>query len=189
MHISDPQLDALVRTPWLLHAARETLLVRPSEARDLAAVARMHGRCSPRSLLDRYRRGGRPPSVAALDRALRRPYCVVVVTSSGEVVAHGALEPDPAHDEHCADVGLLVEDARQRRGIGTEVLTHLAGVARSAGCRELIGYPATAVAPAQRLMLEVGRTRMVTGADAHLHTQLSESASLGLGAVRQRLAG
>ena len=185
----DRQLAELARLPWTLRVGRQPLIIRPSTARDLAAVAQMHRRCSARSLLDRYRSGGRPPAVAALDRALRRPYSVVAATATGDVVATGALEPDGVHNEYCIQVALLVEDRWQRLGIGTELMSHLAGVAQVAGYRELIGYPATAVPAVQRLMVEVGRTRMVPDTEAHLHTYLSESCSLGLGSVRQRLAG
>jgi len=65
----------------------------------------------------------------------------------------------------------------------------MAGLAQARGFHELIAYPATAMAAAQRLMVEVGRTRIVPDVDAHLHTYLPESAALGLGSVRQRLAG
>jgi L-amino acid N-acyltransferase YncA len=185
----DHHLSALVRQPWMLRVGRQPLVVRPSTARDLAGVARMHTRCSARSLLDRYRSGGRPPAVAAIDHALRRPYSVVAVTTSGDIVAIGALDRDRTHNAFCAEVGLLVEDQWQRLGIGGELMCHLAGIAQVAGYHELIAYPATAVAAAQRLMIEVGRTRMVPDVEAHLHTYLSESATLGLGSVRQRLAG
>jgi hypothetical protein len=68
-------------------------------------------------------------------------------------------------------------------------MTHLAGMAQAAGYHELIAFPATAMATAQRLMLDVGRTRVVPDVEPHLHTYLPESAALGLGPVRQRLAG
>src|SRR3954468_20504222 len=55
---ADRDLVALAREPWVLRVGHVPLLVRPSTARDLAAVAQMHGRCSPRALLDRYRAGG-----------------------------------------------------------------------------------------------------------------------------------
>jgi GNAT superfamily N-acetyltransferase len=99
------------------------------------------------------------------------------------------LERDRVHNEYCVVAGLLVEDGWQRLGIGSELIGHLAGVAQVAGYRELIAYPATALHAAQRLMIEVGRTRMVPDTEAHLHTYLSEASSLGLGSVRQRLAG
>lgn len=149
----------------------------------------MHSRCSARSLLDRYRAGGRPPAVAALDQMLRRPDTVVAVTAEGDVVAAATLSRDVSHSHFCAELGLIVEDGWQRLGIGIELTTHMAGLAQSAGFHELICYPATAMAAAQRLMIDVGRTRLVPDVDAHLHTYLPESATLGLGPVRQRLAG
>ena len=146
-------------------------------------------RCSPRSLLDRYHSGGRPPTVAALDWALRNPFSFVAVRPGGSVVAHIAIRRDPAHAENCAEVELLVEDRWQRLGIGNELLTHVAGVAQVAGYSQLIAYPATAVPAAQRLMIDIGRTRMVPDGRAHLHTYLPDGATLGLGTVRERLAG
>jgi GNAT superfamily N-acetyltransferase len=185
----DTHLAGLARQPWTLRVGGDALTVRPSSARDLAAVAQMHARCSARSLLDRYRFGGRAPAVAALDHALRRPYSLVVASADGDVVATGSLERDAAHNQYCVEVGLLVEDRWQRLGIGTELMSHLAGVAQVAGYAELIAYPATATAAVQRLMVEIGRTRMVPDVDSHLHTYLPASATLGLGSVRQRLAG
>lgn len=182
-------LIELTRQPWTLRIGRQPMIVRPSSARDLAAVARMHSRCSARTMLDRYRSGGRAPAVAALDRALRNPLGVVVALPDGTVVAAGSLERDRVHSYVCAEVALLVEDAWQRRGIAGELLSHLAGVAQVEGFTELIAHPATAVPVAQRLMTELGRTRMVPGPNAHMHTYLSTGATLGLGAVRQRLAG
>jgi GNAT superfamily N-acetyltransferase len=185
---NDDLID-LVRAPWTLRVGNTPMIVRPSSARDLAAVAQMHSRCSARSLLDRYRAGGRPPAVAALDESLRAPLSVVVAMSDGSIVATGSLTRDRAHNHLSAEIGLLVQDAWQRLGIGTELITHLAGVAQVAGFHEMIAYPATAVPAAQRLMIEVGRTRMVPDAEVHLHTYLPESATLGLGSVRQRMAG
>jgi GNAT superfamily N-acetyltransferase len=186
---ADRELAMLARAPWALRVGHETLTVRPTGERDLAAVAQMHSRCSPRSLLDRYRFGGRPPAVAQLDQMLRRPDTVVAAKRDGEVVAAATLARDRNHHHFCAEVGLLVEDRWQRLGIGTELMTHMAGMAQTAGYLELIAYPATATAAAQRLMLDVGRTRVVPDVDLHFHTHLPESAALGLGSVRQRLAG
>jgi GNAT superfamily N-acetyltransferase len=184
------ELADLSRRPWTLRVGNQPMIVRPSSARDIVAVAQMHRRCSARSLLDRYRSGGRPPAVAALDWSLRNPLSFVVVTTDGSVVATTSVRRDPDHNYLCAEAQLLVEDRWQRLGIGTELMTHIAGVAQVAGYNELIAYPATAVPAAQRLMIDVGRTRMVPDtSNAHLHTYLPESATLGLGSVRQRLAG
>ena len=186
---TDRELAALARQPWTLRVGRTPLVVRPGGPRDLAALATMHSRCGARSLLDRYRFGGRPPAVAALDQMLRRPDTVVAVTATGDIVATATLARDPGHSHRCAEVGLLVEDHWQRLGIGSELMSHMAGVAHATGFAELIAYPATAMAAVQRLMLDVGRTRVVPDVDLHLHTYLPESAALGLGSVRQRLAG
>lgn len=183
------ELVALARQPWSLHVWGESLLVRPTKPRDIAAVAQMHHRCSPRSLLDRYHSGGRPPTVAALDWALRNPNSFVAVRPNGAVVAHVATHRDPAHSSMCAEIELLVEDRWQRQGIGAELMTHIAGVAQVSGFVEVIAYPATAVSAAQRLMIEIGRTRMVPDVRTHLHTYLPDGATLGLGTVRERLAG
>lgn len=183
------ELASLARVPWTMRVRGEPIVVRPSTARDIAAVAQMNHRCSPRSLLDRYHSGGRPPTVAALDWALRNPFSFVAVRPGGAVVAHVSIRRDAAHTESCAEVELLVEDRWQRLGVGSELVTHVAGVAQVEGYTQLIAYPATAVPAAQRLMIEVGRTRMVPDARAHLHTYLPDSATLGLGTVRERLAG
>jgi GNAT superfamily N-acetyltransferase len=186
---TDRELLLLAREPWALRVGRTSLLVRPTTARDLPAVAQMHRRCSARSLLDRYRAGGRSPAVAAVDQTLRLPDTFVAVTPEGEVVALATLARDRGHNHFCAEVGLLVEDRWQRLGIGSEMMSHMAGLGQASGYHELIAYPATAMAAAQRLMLDVGRTRVVPDVDTHLHTHLPESAALGLGSVRQRLAG
>src|SRR3954447_9558534 len=186
---ADRDLLTLDREPWVLRVGRMPLLVRPSTARDLSAVAQIHSRCTARDLLDRYRAGGRPPAVAAVDRLLRQPDTVVAATPDGDVVATAALARDPSHNHLCAEIGLLVEEHWQRLGIGAELMSHMAGLAQAAGYRELIAYPATALVAAQRLMLDVGRTRVVPDVELHLHTYLPDSAALGLGSVRQRLAG
>ena len=178
----------LLREPWVLRAGHRRFLVRPTGGGDLAAVARMHRRCSARSLLDRYRRGGCAPTVAALEVELRNPYGVLVVGTDGEVVAVAALRRDPAHGEACAEIGVLVEDRWQRQGIGTDLAGHLAGVAYARGVQELIAYPATSPRAAHRLMIDIGRSRLVREPELHLHTALPPSAALGLGTVRQRLA-
>jgi GNAT superfamily N-acetyltransferase len=186
---ADDTLAALIDQAWILRVAQRSVLIRPSGGRDLAAVARMHGRCSARSLLDRYRLGGKPPTVAALEASLRRPHGIVAVTAHGEVVATGTLERDSAHNRFCTQVGLLVEDRWQGLGIGAELVEHLAGVAQVAGFHELIAYPATALGTVRRLMISVGHTRQVADTELHLHTYLPDSAALGIGSIRQRLAG
>ncbi|SDI92577.1 L-amino acid N-acyltransferase YncA [Frankineae bacterium MT45] len=179
----------LVPHPWLLRVERTTLTIRPVHPRELSAVAAMHSRCSPRTLLDRFRTGGKGPSVLAMDQMVRSSLSFVAATSRGEIVAMAVAEPDRLHSGDAADVGVLVEDKWQGKGIGRELLSHLAGAALVHGYSELITYTATSAADAQRLLLEIGATRVVNDRQRpHLHTYLPESAALGLGAVRERLA-
>jgi N-acetylglutamate synthase-like GNAT family acetyltransferase len=183
-------LVALVRQPWLLRVRSGCVLLRPAEPRDLEAVAAMHARCSAQSLLDRYRSGGRGPSVPTMQRMLRRPMSFVVTTRRGTIVGLGAAAIDPYHSRESAEIGVIVEDGWQRMGLGRELTSHIAGAAAVSGYTELIAYAGTSIAASQRLLVEVGSTRIVNDPEyPHLHTHLSESAALGLGPVRERLAG
>jgi GNAT superfamily N-acetyltransferase len=182
-------LIELVRQPWMLRVGASNLLIRGASSRDLRALAGLHSRCSARSLLDRYRAGGRGPAVAAMQQTLRRPLCFVAGTATGEIVAIAVAAADLRHGDDSAEVGLLVEDKWQGLGIAREMMTHVAGAAVVSGYSEFIAYPATSVVPAQRLLLGVGLTRVVRRPpELHLHTNLPGSATLGLGAVRVRLA-
>ena len=179
----------MVRQPWSVRVGSASVLIRGARPQDLTAVAQMHVRCSPQSLLNRYRAGGRRPSVAALERQLREPISFVAQTYGGTVVATAVATVDARHGRDSAEVGLLVEDAWQGWHLGRELMSHLAGATLVCGYHELIAYPGTSMAAAQALMIDVGHTRGVEDpAGAHLHTYLNESAALGLGPVRERLA-
>ncbi|MCU1658155.1 MAG: hypothetical protein JWO57_2811 [Pseudonocardiales bacterium] len=178
-----------VRQPWMLRVGTTNLLIRGTSARDLAAVGAMHGRCSARTLLDRYRAGGRAPSAVAIERALRRTLGFVACTGRGEIVAMAVAGADPAHQAGSAEIGVVVQDDWQRQGLGRELLTHIAGAAFVCGYNQLIAYPATTSTAAQQLLTVVGRTYAVPDPpNPHLHTYLTESSTLGLGAVREHLA-
>jgi hypothetical protein len=178
-----------VRRAWLMHVRSTTILIRPAVPSDLAAIAAMHSRCSARSLLDRYRAGGRGASVVTLQQQIRRPLAFVAATPRGNVIAFAVAAIDGHHGGDSAEIGILVEDGWQGVGIGREMMAHLAGSALVCGYRELITYTATSMVPMQRLLLEIGNCRVVLDAThPHLHTSLPESAALGLGAVRDRLA-
>jgi len=182
-------LIPLVRRPWLLRAGTANLMIRPAVTRDLEAVANMHARCSARSLLDRYRTGGRGPSVTALQRQLRRPLCFVAATPRGAILAMAIAGIDVNHGAESAQIGVLVEDEWQGIGIGRELIVHLAVAAVVCGYTEMVAYTATSTVPVQRLLNEVGHPRLVSDpTHSHLHMSLPESAALGLGAVRERLA-
>lgn len=183
-------LAGLAAAPWKMRVGRETLTIRPSIAQDLVGVAQMHRRCSAQTLLDGYRLGGRPPSVVRLDSTLREPLSFVAHSSLGAVVALAFAARDPLHSPLSAAATVVVEDAWQGVGLGSELVSHLAGSALVCGFAELIAYAGPAVIEVQRLMAGIGRTRVVTDDEGvHLHTSLPEAAGLGIGAVRERLAG
>ena len=170
-----------VRAPWLHYADGTALVVRGARPQDLPGVALMHGRCSAKSLLDRYRTGGRAPAIIVLDRQVREPLSFVVTTEDGRVVATARVAPDGLHAFGSAEISLLVEDGWQRLGIGRALLRHTAAVAATTGFRQLISYPGTTAAVVQRLVAAIGTTRTMTDVQRHLHTALSEHTRLGLG--------
>ncbi|MEO9134954.1 MAG: GNAT family N-acetyltransferase [Jatrophihabitantaceae bacterium] len=187
---TDSRTAALVHEPWKLRVDAAELTVRPSSEHDLAGAAVMHHRCSARSLLGRYRLGGRPPAVLALDRQLRAPLSFVVSgpqarTIPAALVATAMVSTDPSHGSESAEIAVLVEDGWQRQGIGRELVRHLAGAAALAGYTELIAYPGPSRAAVQQLMITVGPTKMIDSDDGgHLHTALRPSAVEGLGPLR-----
>jgi GNAT superfamily N-acetyltransferase len=169
------------RAPWLLYLDGTALIVRGARLQDLPGVARMHARCSAKSLLDRYRIGGRAPAIIVLDRHLRDPLSFVVTAQDGRIVGLARIAPDAAHPFGSAEVSMLVEDNWQGLGVGRALLGHSAAAAALANYRQLIAYPGTTAAMIQRLMAAIGTTRLTTDVPRHLHTALAENARLGLG--------
>jgi GNAT superfamily N-acetyltransferase len=172
------------RAPWLLYLDGTALTVRGARPHDLPGVARMHGRCSAKSLLDRYRTGGQAPAIIVLDRHLRDPLSFVVTAEDGRIVALSRIAPDAAHPFGSGEVSMLVEDNWQGLGVGRALLRHSAAAAVLANYRQLIAYPGTTAPMIQRLMAGIGTTRLLTDDQRHLHTALAENVKLGLGGFR-----
>jgi GNAT superfamily N-acetyltransferase len=103
---------------------------------DVAAVQALHDRCSPDALHRRFH--------VPTPRLTRRDVEQLVVPRRGwsvvaeqcdEVVGHGCVgELAPG----VLEVGLLVEDAQQGRGIGARLLRDLAVQASERGYRQLV---------------------------------------------------
>lgn len=174
---------AQLRAPWLLYLDGAVLTVRGAGTHDLPGVALMHRRCSAKSLLDRYRTGGRAPAIIVLDRQVRDPLSFVVTTEDSRVVAVARVAADGLHAFGSAEISMLVEDGWQRLGVGRALLRHCAGAAALAGHRQLISYPGTTATTVQRLMSAIGTTRLMTDVQRHVHTALSEHTKLGLGTL------
>jgi RimJ/RimL family protein N-acetyltransferase len=110
------------------------------EAVDRAGIEAMISRCSAETL---YRRFFTPIPQPAEDETMldRLPRvgpgdAVDVVEVAGRIVGMGSFHRQDGEDE--AEVALLVEDAFQGRGLGTELVGHLAGRAVAAGVTRFV---------------------------------------------------
>ncbi|WP_079124963.1 GNAT family N-acetyltransferase [Streptomyces lushanensis] len=112
----------------------EEIIVRRADHADLDAALAMHGRCSERTLSRRYH-----GPVGDADRYLhhllspRFGRTLAVESASGRLIALGHLLWDGDETE----VALIVEDAWQRRGIGSELLGRLVALAVEAHCTQV----------------------------------------------------
>ncbi|MER0245009.1 GNAT family N-acetyltransferase [Streptomyces sp. HSW2009] len=106
--------------------AGDGIVVRGADASDLEAARALHARCSRATLALRYH-GPVHEADRYLEHLLSPRYgrTLAVQTTSGQLVALGHL----LWDGEEAEVALLVEDAWQRRGIGTRLLRHLVELA------------------------------------------------------------
>lgn len=108
-------------------------VLRAASLADAEALAAMVQRCSVETT---YRRFDTPLAGLSL-RSARRLLSghAVAAEVSGDVVGLATVDLD----EHgVAEVGIIVEDAWQRRGIGTRLLSLAARVARSRGAAEIV---------------------------------------------------
>ena len=182
-------LTAAIGEPWVLRVRSTALVVRPAGAADLHRVGALHARCSPRTLLDRYRAGGKRPSPIALEGMVRRPLAFAVALPTGALVGLATVGADVLHGGSAGELGVLIADDWQGMGIGRELIAHAAAAATVCGYTELMSYPGTTLAVADQLLSEIGSTRFASDdRGLHLHTYLPETAALGLGSVRAQLA-
>ncbi|KIZ16797.1 GNAT family N-acetyltransferase [Streptomyces natalensis] len=110
------------------------ITIRRADTGDLAAAREMHDRCSPATLALRYH-GPVSDAERYLGHLLSPRFgrTLAVETASGRLVALGHLLWDGDETE----VALLVEDAWQQRGIGSELLHRLVAMAAEAGCESV----------------------------------------------------
>jgi GNAT superfamily N-acetyltransferase len=125
--------QGLTRAQVLLPDGAE-LTVRPADAQDTDAVRRLHERCSARSRYRRYLAGSGIPSDSAMRKLLTPANGYALVADIGdEIVALANLVWDGPE----AQLGVLVADAWQRRGLGTALSRRALTLAARTG-REVV---------------------------------------------------
>lgn len=181
----------LARRPWPIQLARQRVVVRGARAGDLEAVATMHGRCTRVTLLQRYRAGGRAPSLPVLTDLLAQPLVLVVLAAPRHAVglASVAVGSQPI-TEFTAEASLLVEDSAQGQGIGGALASHLGASMRYLGYGQVTTSSATASLPLTRVMEPLGTTRVHSSCGgARITTRLELSASEGFAGGGASIAG
>jgi GNAT superfamily N-acetyltransferase len=109
---------------------------RPSDA---DSVAQMHARCSLHTMFARYHAGVRSVPKRWLNRLLNPPRGNTVLAMCGYDVI-GMAQLISTGNPRTAEISLLVEDAWQRKGIGTALLSRTACAARAEGVTSLVGW-------------------------------------------------
>jgi GNAT superfamily N-acetyltransferase len=110
------------------------LLFRPIRITDGDAMTVFHETLSPRSVYRRFFSAHPHLSAGEVERFTHVDYAdrmAFVVTDDGRIVGVGRYERLPGTDE--AEVAFVVTDAYQHRGIGSQLLVHLARAARQQG--------------------------------------------------------
>jgi ribosomal protein S18 acetylase RimI-like enzyme len=137
--------------------------VRPAVRDDLTAVTAMHDRCTPLSRYRRYLAGSTVPPAARLERLLdpARGVTLVALAEEGRVVATATLVAEGAIGE----VAVLVEDAWQRRGIGTALLRRLVAHGEQAGHAAVVAHAHADNTAALATLRRLGRRTQVPERD------------------------
>ncbi len=110
---------------WIVTLANgDEIEIRTATDADIDAIDALYGRCSAASLRDRFM-GARTSA-----RRPRSPESMLIgVTAAGLVIGVGTLDFDGPD----AEIAVLVDDAVQRRGVGTALIRRLVGLAATAG--------------------------------------------------------
>ena len=145
-------------------------MIRRGAFDDAPLLVAMHERCSAETVARRYH-APMPLLRPRLARTLLEPQhgFSVVATSRDQLIGIATLARDGA-DRH--DLGLLVEDWWQHRGIGATLLRSVAAQAAALGLTMLhcVSQPGNAAALAT--IRRAGLTARVTMADALVHARI-----------------
>jgi len=112
------------------------LWLRPPASCDLLRITAMWERCSIATRIARFHAPVRYIPASYLETVLSNPSTHLVASTgrAGAVVALASLVPGGGGS---AELGVLVEDAWQRRGIGRRLVTHLIAAASARQITEL----------------------------------------------------
>jgi RimJ/RimL family protein N-acetyltransferase len=130
------------------------LLVRAAVADDLESALRLHARASAATLQRRYP-GGQVPTEARLRHLLEPARGLTLLALHDDqavAMANLIIEGD------LGEVALLVDDAWQRRGVGTALLRRLIGYAQTAGTAALVAHTAADNVAMLRTLRRLGAT-------------------------------
>jgi GNAT superfamily N-acetyltransferase len=153
--------------------------LRPAVPDDAPRLVTMFERCSPAA---RYARFLAPlqhfPAAHLVDvvrsSPIRRSWVVDDLTT-GDVIGVGSWFR--RGDE--AEIGLLVEDGRQRRGVGTALLDELAVTARDAGISTFVAHTLSDSRHVHRMLRRLGPTAIeCAGITCTLHVSLLDEAEV-----------
>jgi GNAT superfamily N-acetyltransferase len=134
----------------------DELTVRLAGPDDVPALQDLHAECSPDSRYRRYLAGTGGPNPAQLGRLLASTHGTTLIAereSELRVVAMANLVWDGPE----AEIGLLVADAWQRRGLGSALLHRMVRLAISAGLEALHAHTHADNTPMIRTMRRMGR--------------------------------
>jgi len=138
---TEPAVAAAYPHHWeadVLLADGGVVHLRPSGPGDAEEIRAMHGRMSARTLYLRYFSVVNQVSdkqIALFTELDNMNAAGLVAVLGGQIIAAGTYHRNTSGDTEAAEVAFVVEDAQQRRGLGSILLEHLAAAAQERGIR------------------------------------------------------
>lgn len=119
------------------HAASRRIYAHHVTGSDAQAIASMWERCTPATRMARFHAPVRNIPASYLNAVFADPSASVAAACQhcGALVALASLIRDASQDS--AELGVLVEDAWQRAGIGRRLVAHLLATAQARGIASL----------------------------------------------------
>ena len=137
-----------------------TVWIRLARPEDADAVAAMHERCSEQTLYRRYLTAVGQWRDITLRRLSggHRGATLVAMSEDGTIVGLGHVFPDAPSATRTAEIAVIVEDAYQRRGVGTRLVGHMLDLAERLGFDDVVG---TVLAQNTEMLRVLDSTRLV----------------------------